>query len=66
MVVKGTITHIIESGVFVDIGGVEGFVHISELAWHKPKKIEDFVKIGEEVSAKVLDVDPENKRLSYQ
>lgn len=64
MVVKGTITHIIESGVFVDIGGVEGFVHISELAWHKPKKIEDFVKIGEEVSAKVLDVDPENKRLS--
>ncbi|MFZ8834448.1 MAG: 30S ribosomal protein S1 [Candidatus Caldipriscus sp.] len=64
MVVKGTITHIIESGVFVDIGGVEGFVHISEIAWHKPKKIEDFVKIGEEVSAKVLDVDPENKRLS--
>ncbi|MEO0163507.1 MAG: S1 RNA-binding domain-containing protein, partial [candidate division WOR-3 bacterium] len=64
MVVKGVVSHTIESGVFVDIGGVEGFVHISELAWHRPRRIEDVVRIGEEITAKVLDVDPEKKKLS--
>ncbi len=64
MVIKGRISGIIESGVFVDIGGVDGFVHISELAWHRPEKIEDVVRIGEEITAKVLDVDPEKKRIS--
>ena len=64
MVVKGHVSGIIEHGIFVDIGGVEGFVHISELAWHRPKKIEDLVQLGQEITAKVLDVDPEKKRIS--
>jgi len=64
MIVKGRVSGIIESGVFVDIGGVDGFVHISELAWHRPQRIEDVVKKGEEITAKILDVDPEKKRVS--
>ncbi len=64
MVVEGYVSGIIEHGIFVDIGGVEGFVHISELAWHRPKKIEDVVKQGQKITAKILDVDPEKKRIS--
>lgn len=51
-------------GAFVDIGGVQGLVHISELSWGNVSAPEDVVKAGDEIYVYVLSVDPENQRIS--
>lgn len=51
-------------GAFVDIGGVQGLVHISELSWGNVKAPEDVVTAGDEINVYVLAVDPENQRIS--
>jgi len=61
-VVKGKITGIVDFGFFVEAGGVEGLVHISEISWGKVDDIKDFVKIGDELKLKIIDI--ENSRLS--
>jgi len=64
-VVHGPVTKITEFGAFVELEpGVEGLVHISELAHHRVFRVSDIVKEGEEIDAEVLSVDPENKRIS--
>jgi small subunit ribosomal protein S1 len=63
-VLKVTVTNIREYGAFVDIGnGVEGFLHISEISWNSNSKIEDLLKVGDEIDVEVTDLDLENKRL---
>jgi len=63
--VKGPVSRIAQFGAFVKLApGVEGLIHISELAHHKVYKVENVVKEGEEVECKVLDVDPEAQRMS--
>ncbi|QQE72777.1 30S ribosomal protein S1 [Brevibacillus composti] len=63
-VLEGTVQRMTDFGVFVDIGGVDGLVHVSELAWNRVEKPSDVVKEGEKVKVKVLKVDKENERIS--
>ncbi|MDI6641878.1 MAG: S1 RNA-binding domain-containing protein [Elusimicrobiota bacterium] len=62
--VEGKVTTICNFGVFVDLGGVEGLVHISDLAWYRVDKPEDVVRVGEKLKLKVLKVDKEGKKIS--
>ncbi len=60
----GTVISLADFGVFVDIGGADGLVHISELSWKRVSHPKELVKVGEEVQVKILGVDPERKRIS--
>jgi small subunit ribosomal protein S1 len=63
--VTGPVSRIAQFGAFVKLApGVEGLIHISELAHHKVYKVENIVKEGQDVECKVLDVDPEAQRMS--
>src|SRR5690606_19839469 len=61
--VSGTITAIQRHGALVDLGGATGFVHISELAAHRVERVEDVLKEGEQVTARVLSIEPGDKGL---
>lgn len=61
---KGVVKNIVKFGAFVDIGGVQGLVHINDLAWERVKRVEDIVSVGDEVEVYVGNVDLENRRLS--
>lgn len=61
---KGKITSIRDFGVFIDLGGADGLAHLSELSWERNKKPEELFKVGEEVDAYVLKVDPEAKKIA--
>nr|MBC7244330.1 S1 RNA-binding domain-containing protein [Chloroflexota bacterium] len=61
---RGVVSNICDFGVFVDLGGTDGLIHISELSWHRIKHPSDLVKIGQEVEVYVLRVDRENKRIA--
>ncbi|AYB38701.1 30S ribosomal protein S1 [Brevibacillus laterosporus] len=63
-ILDGTVQRLTDFGVFVDIGGVDGLVHVSELAWKHVDKPADVVKEGDKVKVKVLKVDKENERIS--
>lgn len=63
--VNGRVTNITEFGAFVELSpGVEGLVHISELAWKRVGKVEEIVKKDEIIKAKVLKIDPGSRRIS--
>lgn len=61
---KGVVKNIVKFGAFVDIGGVQGLVHINDLAWERVKRVEDVVSVGDEVEVYVGNVDLENRKLS--
>ena len=61
----GVVTKIAKFGAFVDIGGVQGLVHINDLAWGRVKRVEDVVKVGDQVEVFVGEVDREKERLSF-
>ena len=63
-VVSGTITNITNFGVFVDLGGVEGLIHISELSWGRVQHASDFVKMSEEITVKVLQINEKTGRIA--
>lgn len=64
-IVNGKVVRITSFGAFVGLGeGVDGLVHISQLADHRVNKVEDVVKVGDMVSVKVMDCKPEEKRMS--
>lgn len=67
-IVNGKVTNILGYGAFVVVGEYDGLVHISEFSDNYVKNINDFVKIGQELRFKVLEVDEENHRvkLSYK
>jgi small subunit ribosomal protein S1 len=62
--VKGNIRSIAPFGVFVDLGGIDGLVHKSELSWNKVNNPEAGYKVGEEVEAEVIDINHERGRIS--
>jgi small subunit ribosomal protein S1 len=62
--VKGIVTNITDFGVFVDLGGVEGLIHISELSWGRVAHPNHIVKLGEEINVQVLDVSAERCRVA--
>lgn len=59
----GTVTSITDFGCFVDIGGVQGLVHLSELSWERVNKAADVVSLGDEVEVQVIDVKPKKRRV---
>ncbi|HEY4663217.1 MAG TPA: 30S ribosomal protein S1 [Candidatus Humimicrobiaceae bacterium] len=61
---KGIITSIAEFGAFVDVEGVDGLVHISELSWNHVKHPSEVVSVNQEVDVEILDIDYEKQRLS--
>ncbi|MDU5210332.1 MAG: 30S ribosomal protein S1 [Clostridium sp.] len=60
----GVVTKIAKFGAFVDIGGVQGLVHINDLAWGRVKRVEEVVKVGDQVEVFVGEVDREKERLA--
>ncbi|MFC4078110.1 30S ribosomal protein S1 [Salinithrix halophila] len=64
MVLEGTVQRITDFGAFVDIGGVDGLVHVSELAWTRVEHPSEALSEGDQVKVKVLKVDKENERIS--
>ncbi len=63
-VLKGTISGMRDFGAFVDLGGADGLVHISELAWHRVDHPRDVVKVGDEIDVYVLSLDKQDQRIS--
>jgi small subunit ribosomal protein S1 len=63
-VVKGTISNIVDFGAFVDLDGMDGLIHISELSWSHVNHPSEVLEIGQQVDVKVLDIDRERQRIS--
>ena len=63
-VVKGIVKNITDYGAFVDLGGIDGLLHITDLAWRRVKHPTEVLSVGDEVSAKVLRFDQEKNRVS--
>jgi ribosomal protein S1 len=62
--IKGTVTNITDFGVFIDLGGVEGLIHISELSWGRVSHPSQIVELGQEMDAQVLEISPERCRVA--
>jgi small subunit ribosomal protein S1 len=63
-VVEGKISNIVDFGAFVDLEGIDGLIHISELSWSHVNHPSEVVSIGDTVRVKVLDIDKERQRIS--
>lgn len=63
-VVEGKVARLTNFGAFVDLGGVDGLVHVSEISYERVGKPSDVLKVGEDVKVKVLSVDPDRDRIS--
>jgi small subunit ribosomal protein S1 len=63
-VVDGTISNIVDFGAFVDLDGIDGLIHISELSWSHVNHPSEILNIGDEVTVKVLDIDRDRQRIS--
>ena len=63
-VLTGTVSGLRDFGIFVDLGGADGLVHISELAWHRIDHPREVVKVGDEIDVYVLKVDQNDQRIS--
>lgn len=59
----GKVTSLTQFGAFVDLGGADGLIHLSELSWDRGKKPEEVLQVGQEVEVKVIHVDRERKRI---
>jgi small subunit ribosomal protein S1 len=64
MRLSGTVSSIVDFGAFVDLGGIDGLVHISELSWNHVSHPSEVVKVGDPVDVEVLDVDLSRERIS--
>lgn len=63
-IIDGSVTRITNFGAFIDLGGIDGLLHIGELAWYKVKKVEDLLKVGQIVRVQIVKVDKENEKIS--
>jgi len=63
-VLTGRVSGLRDFGIFVDLGGADGLVHISELAWHRVEHPREVVKVGDEIEVYVLKLDREDQRIS--
>ncbi len=64
MILPGSVSSIVDFGAFVDLGGIDGLVHISELSWSHVNHPSEVVKVGDPVNVQVLDVDLDRERIS--
>lgn len=63
-VVEGTVKNITEYGVFVDLGGVDGLLHITDISWGRVKHPSELFEVGDKITVKILNLDPEKERVS--
>lgn len=63
-VVKGTVTGLRDFGAFVNLGGADGLIHVSELAWHRVDHPQDVLTVGKEIDVYVLNLDRETNRIA--
>ena len=63
-VVKGVVKRLVDYGAFIDIGGVDGLAHISDLSWDRVNHPSEVMQVGDEVQVAVKNIDPESKRIS--
>jgi small subunit ribosomal protein S1 len=64
MVVHGTVRTLTDFGAFVDIGGVDGLLHVGDMAWHRVSKPSDVVSPGDTLDLKILKLNPQTRRIS--
>ncbi|MAT50420.1 MAG: 30S ribosomal protein S1 [Porticoccaceae bacterium] len=64
MVIKGIVKNLTDYGVFVDLGGIDGLLHITDMAWKRIKHPSEMVAVGDEIEVKVLKFDRERNRVS--
>lgn len=64
--VKGVVTGVVDFGVFVNVEGIEGLIHISEISWERVNNPSDYVKVGQVVDAKIIAIDKERLSLSMK
>ncbi len=60
----GTVRTLMPYGAFVDLGGVDGLLHISDISWSRVNKPEDVLTVGQELQVRILKIDPETKKIS--
>ena len=63
-IIPGVVKRLTDFGAFVDVGGIDGLVHISEISWQRVGHPQDVLKVGEEIEVKVLEIIPERERIS--
>lgn len=64
LIVKGVVKNITDYGAFVDLGGIDGLLHITDLAWRRVRHPSEVINVGDEIEAKVLKFDQERQRVS--
>jgi small subunit ribosomal protein S1 len=64
--VNGVVTGVVDFGVFVNVDGIEGLVHISEISWERVNNPADYVKVGENIEAKIISIDKDRLSLSMK
>lgn len=64
--VKGVVTGVVDFGVFVNVDGIEGLVHISEISWERVNNPNDYVKVGQNIDAKIIAIDKDRLNLSIK
>jgi len=63
-IVQGEVKNITDFGAFIDLGGLDGLLHVSDMTWGRPKNSHQILKIGQKIDVKVLTYDPETHRVS--
>ena len=64
--VKGVVTGVVDFGAFVNVDGIEGLVHISEISWERVNNPSDYVKVGQTIDAKIISIDKDRLSLSVK
>jgi small subunit ribosomal protein S1 len=64
--VEGVVTGVIDFGAFVNVDGIEGLIHISEISWERVEDPKDYVKIGDKIEAKIIAIDKDRLSLSLK
>jgi small subunit ribosomal protein S1 len=64
--VSGVVTGVVDFGAFVNVDGIEGLVHISEISWERVENPSDYVKIGDEINAQIIAIDKDRLSLSMK
>ena len=65
-IVTGVVTGVVDFGVFVNVEGIEGLIHISEISWERVNNPSDYVKVGQTIEAKIIAIDKERLSLSMK
>jgi small subunit ribosomal protein S1 len=63
-IVDGTVRSLAEYGAFVDLGGIDGLLHISDIAWSRVANVSDVLEVGQAITVQVLKIDPASKKIS--